>query len=328
MSSLALPTLGCVRAICTRGDGAVFVCTDAALYTVAPAGELSLIAGHRHETGLRDGVGGEARLNKPCGIAFYPDGSLILSDTYNHCLRRVSPQGEVSTFAGSGVGGLVDGIGLSARFNYPWSVVADRYGALFVSDHGNNCIRRVTPADGTVITISGCRQGHAGYADGDSASARYRQPTGLAFDVAGNLVLADSGNSCIRRIAAADGSVVTLAGGGGIGGNAGEGFLDGGVEEARFRYPFAVAVDARNAVLVADGHNHRLRVIDPEGGGADLACGRAAVTTLVGSSQKGCEDGLVGAALLNIPWALALDPRGRLVVAELGNHGRLRVLDF
>ena len=96
VSSVALTNLGMVRALTVRADGTVFVCTDSALYALAGAGQMTLIAGSRSETGFRDGLGAEARFNKPSGLAVYSDGSLVLADTYNHCLRRISPQGAVS----------------------------------------------------------------------------------------------------------------------------------------------------------------------------------------------------------------------------------------
>jgi hypothetical protein len=122
VSSVVLPSLGCIRALAVGADGTVFLCTDSALYALAGE-QISMIAGSRSETGLRDGVGSEARFNKPCGLAFYTDGSLLVVDTFNHCLRRVAPNGGiVTTFAGCGVGGFVDGVGTAARFQHPWNV--------------------------------------------------------------------------------------------------------------------------------------------------------------------------------------------------------------
>jgi sugar lactone lactonase YvrE len=319
VSSVDLPSLGCIRALAVGSDGTVFMCTESALYAATPGGKILLIAGSRSETGFRDGQGPEVRLNKPCGLALYPDGSLILADTYNHCLRRVSADGTVSTFAGCGMAGLADGSGASARFQYPWNVVVDAHGAIFVSDHGNHCIRRVTPGDGTVVTVCGSRQGEGGFADGESTAARFKQPSGLVLDMSGSLIVADSGNSCIRRVSLVDGAVMSVAGNQ-AGGDAGEGFADGFAADARFRYPFAVAVDRTNSIIVADGHNHRLRIISHTGEGA------AVVTTLAGSSQKGAQDGALSSALFSIPWQLAMDEHGRVLVAELGNQNRVRVV--
>jgi len=316
VSSVPLPSLGCIRALAVGSDGTVFVCTDSALYGLSAAGEVSLIAGARSETGLRDGEGAEARFNKPCGIAVYVDGTLLVVDTFNHCLRRVSPNGTVSTFAGGGVGGFVDGVGTGARFRYPWNIAVDAQGTIFVSDHGNHSIRRVTPADGIVTTLCGSREGHSGGTDGDSFVARFKEPSGLALDMAGHLIVADCGNSSIRRVRTMDGCVTTVAGSQ-AGGDAGEGFADGFGVNARFRYPFAVAVDQSNSIIVADGHNHRLRIIASESG---------MVTTLAGCSEKGNVDGASANARFNIPWLLAMDERQRLLVAELGNQRCVRIV--
>jgi DNA-binding beta-propeller fold protein YncE len=316
VESVALPSLGTVRALAVGADGTVFVCTDSALYAFAGANQVTLIAGSRSETGFRDGLGADARFNKPCGLAVYSDGSLVLADTYNHCLRRVSPEGAVSTFAGCGHAGNADGAGAAARFQYPWNLVVDGLGTIYVSDHGNHSIRRVTPADGMVLTLCGSRQCQSGMADGDSASARFKAPSGLALEREGNLIVADSGNSSIRRVRPSDGCVMTVAGSN-LGGDAGEGFADGAGLVARFRYPFAVAVDRNNAIVVADGHNHRLRIITGES---------AQVTTLAGNCDKGAVDGPGASARFNIPWLLSNDERGRLLVAELGNPCRVRVV--
>jgi DNA-binding beta-propeller fold protein YncE len=286
VSSVVLPALGCIRALAVGSDGTVFACTDSALYAMPPAGQISMIAGSRSEMGHRDGthsqkskrhndfiwsiqqgtdfrafapgLGPEARFNKPCGLAVHTDGSLVVADTFNHCLRRVTADGAVSTFAGSGVGGLADAMGTAARFQHPWGLTIDAQGIIYVSDHGNHCIRRVTPADGAVITISGSRTGQRGLADGDTAAARFNEPSGLALDMHGLLVVADTGNSCVRRVMPVDGRVMTVAGSL-AGGDHGEGFADGVGSHAHFRYPFGVAVDRNNAIIVADGHNHRYR---------------------------------------------------------------------
>lgn len=85
----------------------------------------------------------------------------------------------------------------------------DAHGTIYVSDHGNHSIRRVTPTDGVVMTLCGSRQGESGLADGESVDARFKEPSGLALDMAGNLVVADCGNSCIRRVELLTGRVIT-----------------------------------------------------------------------------------------------------------------------
>ena len=125
----------------------------------------------------RDGNAEEALFNQPSGLAVSHDGSIIVVDFRNHRLRRVSLHGTVTTIAGSGQLGFTDGIGPAASFNHPFGIAIDRRGAIYVSDHANNCIRRVTPADDNrweVSTLCGSRQGKEGFADGASAVARFR----------------------------------------------------------------------------------------------------------------------------------------------------------
>ena len=153
VSSLKLPTLTKICSLAVDTDNTIFVGTESALYTISPAGRLALLAGSEHEKGFKDGQGSQARFHIPRDLAIEGDGSLLVADTYNHCLRRVSPHGTVTTLAGSGEAGFADGVGSSAQFHRPRGVVVDRYGIIFVSDHVNHCIRRVT-REGEVSTLT------------------------------------------------------------------------------------------------------------------------------------------------------------------------------
>jgi len=165
------------------------------------------------------------------------------------------------------------------------------------------------PADWTVSTL--CGKNEQGFSDGAAAAARFSCPRGLALDMDGNLIVADRGNHCIRKVAPSDGRVSTVAGSR-AGGDAGKGFADGEAAAARFNEPSGVAVDGNNTILVADFSNHRLRMIASE---------NAQVTTLAGSSKAGKVDGEGAGARFYQPLAMTLDERGRLLVVELNNEG-------
>jgi len=293
--------------------------STSALFVLTQVGFVFHLAGSRSHTGYLDGEGPDARFDNPRGLAVASDGSLLVADTKNNRLRRVSPHGTVSTVAGgeevvhAGVlgsghrcGGFADGVGTAARFNWPYGIVVDAHGIIYVSDYRNHCIRKVTPADWTVSTL--CGKNEPSFDDGAAAVARFSCPRGLALDMNGNLIVADSDNHCIRKVAPSDGRVSTVAGSR-AGGYAGQGCADSEAAAARFNEPSAVAVDGNNTILVADRHNHRLRMIAGEG---------AMVTTLAGSSLAGQVDGEGAVARFNQPWAMVLDERGRLLLAEVG----------
>jgi len=268
----------------------------------------SLLAGHRTETGFKDGQGSEARFYGPCGITMDGDANLLVSDTHNHALRKVTLSGAVSTLAGNGEEGFADGVGAAARFNEPRGIVVDAQGAIFVADSENHCVRQVAPGDGAVTTLVGLR-GEKGFADGQRTDARFDIPCGLALDVDSHLIIADLANDCIRK-ATAEGRVTTVAGRAGQ-----EGFADGEGAAARFNFPQDVAVDGNNNNVVADKDNHRIRMI---------AGANARVTTVSGSSEAGTVDG--ASARFNEPIVLAMDEGGRLLVFEI-NARKMRVVE-
>jgi len=151
------------------------------------------IAGNE-TSGFEDGQAGKARFNFPDGIAVDGQGNIFVADGLNSCIRKIDPQGRVSTLAGTNKQGVEDGTGSSARFEYPTDMVIDREGNLFVLDLDR--IRKIMP-DGTVITIAG---GLNGYQDGAGSVARFQTPAGLGMDAQGNIYVADTENNRIRRL--------------------------------------------------------------------------------------------------------------------------------
>ena len=217
---------------------------------ISPSGVVSTLAGSG-AFGFADGTGTEAKFDQPTGVAVDSAGNVYVADTWNSRIRKISPSGEVSTLAGSGAFGFADGTGTAAKFNYPFGVAVDSSGNVYVADMWNNRIRKITPS-GVVSTLAG--SGVFGFADGAGTAAKFNEPTGVAVDSAGNVYVADMGNNRIRKITPS-GEVSTLAGSGAFG------FADGTGTEAKFHYPFGVAVDSSSNVYVADRENHRIRKI-------------------------------------------------------------------
>jgi len=162
-------------------------------------GVVSTLAGSARHPGKDDGKGSSARFRNPWSVAVDGAGNVIVADMSNDTVRRITPEGVVSTVAGqAGVTGTADGFGTGAQFNDPFAVTVDAAGDIFVSDSANNAIRKITPA-GAVVTLAGL-PGYAGNVDGNATAARFWNPQGLAVDAAGNVYVADTGNNTIRKI--------------------------------------------------------------------------------------------------------------------------------
>ncbi len=271
---------------------------------VTPAGMVTTLAGSAGVFGSADGTGGEARFNHPHSVAMDNAGNLFVSDTSNHTIRKVTPAGVVTTFAGSpGLSGKTDSTGSEARFYYPSGLALDSGGNLYVADAQNCTIRKVTPA-GVVTTLAG-NPGISGKLDGTGAAARFNFPAGVAMDSMGDLFVTDEGNHTIRKVTQA-GVVTTIAGSAGVSGSA-----DGTGGEARFYMPIGIAVDGTNNLFVPDYFNHTIRRVTPAG----------VVTTIAGSAGVfGSDDGTGHAARFYQPAGIAVDGMGMLYVADLLNH--------
>jgi sugar lactone lactonase YvrE len=262
---------------------------------------VSTVAGSG-EIGFKDGAAAEARFYRPEDVAVDQFGNLYVADESNHSIRKISPDGLVTTFAGSRNGdwGSLDGPSTEARFASPSGVAVDGAGNLYVADWGNHSIRKISPS-GETSTLAGVRE--PGFRDAQGSEARFREPNGIAVDAAGIAYVADTGNHAIRTITP-DGTVRTLAGSGEAG------FTEGMGRAARFNLPFGIAVDGVGNVFVADTGNNRIRRITPDG----------TVTTLAGSVTAGSADGIGLAASFNTPFGLALDRHGTLYVTDEQNH--------
>ena len=216
----------------------------------------------------------------------------------------------LSLFAGNpGHAGHDDGAGFPASFNLPSGAAADGAGNLYVADMHNHTIRKVVLATGTVSTLAGS-PGVKGSADGIGSAARLSLPTALAVDGAGNLFVADTGNSTVRKIDLATGAVATLAGSVGQRGTA-----DGTGDQAQFSYMRGLAADGAGNLYVADTGNDTIRRV---------VVSTAEVTTIAGSpGAPGNVDDTGTSARFNQPEGLALDGAGTLYVADNFN-GKVR----
>ncbi|MBM3271182.1 MAG: hypothetical protein FJZ01_26415 [Candidatus Sericytochromatia bacterium] len=254
----------------------------------------------------RDGASDSARFNIPGGLAADAAGNIYVADSFNNRIRKVAPDGSVSTLAGDGTAGSLDGPGSSARFYMPIGIAVDASGTVYVGDAFNQRIRKVTPA-GLVTTLAG--DGTGGFADGASTSARFSYPVALAVDASGTVFVADRGNNRIRKVTP-DGAVSTFAGDGTAG------YSDGATSSARFGNPVGVAVDATGTVYVADPNNLRVRKISAGG----------TVATLAGDGTSGFADGPAAVSRFRLPAGLAVDAAGTVYVADLSNH-RVRAIN-
>jgi len=265
-------------------------------------GNVTTLAGSAGVAGNADGAGIAARFFYPSGIAVTGTGTVYVADTGNHSIRTVTA-GVTATLAG-GVGriGVADGVGGEALFAYPAGLTIDSAGTLYVADHNNHTVRKVT-AGGAVTTLAGAA-GISGSADGQGNAARFNGLTGVAVDASGNVYVADAGNSTIRKITAG-GLVSTFAGLAGVAGSS-----DGVGSAARFNAPQGLAVDSAGNVYVADTNNSTVRKISPSG----------SVTTIAGvAGQVGASDGPGGSARFNGPYAVTVDSAGNVYVADFFN---------
>jgi len=247
-----------------------------------------------------NGIGNTAQFNLPAGVAVDSSGNVYVADSDNHRIRKITPAGVVSTFAGTGTEGHADGTGTTAQFKRPAGVVVDSSGNAFVADSVNHLIRKITPA-GVVSTFAGT--GTEGHADGTGTEAQFHGPLGVAVDSSGNVYVADANNHLIRKITPA-GVVSTFAGTGT------EGHADGTGTEAQFHGPLGVAVDSSGNVYVADADNNRIRKITPAG----------VVSTFAGTGTEGFADGTATTAQFYHPSGVAVDSSGNVYVADSGNH--------
>jgi hypothetical protein len=317
---------------------------------IDPNGNVTTFAGKAGVRGQANGPGTQARFANPQSLAVDGGGNVYVADTANHTIRKITPDGVVSTLAGSpGVSGSSNGVNSGVLFNLPGGVAVDSAGVLYVADTRNSTIRKVTPVGTNWVgtTIAGVANANTNL-DGTNISARFYWPSGIAVDTNLNLYVSDTGNNSIRKItpsgtnwitttlltvpapggiaidaasnilvaATSDNTIrkitwsgtnwvqSTLAGTSGLAGST------DGAAHCSFNDPFGIAVLADGHILVADSLNNTIRRLTPGG----------TVSTLAGlSGGPGSADGEGSQARFDAPLGLAVDAAGTVYLADSEN---------
>lgn len=277
---------------------------------VSPAGVITTYGGTGESGFGGDGGPAAAALFSPAGLANDYDGTgLAVVDEANNRVRRISyDTTNVFTIAGTGLFGYLGDLGpaTSAGLRQPWRSAVGPDGGLYVADSENGRIRRVDRETRTITTYAG---GGSGPDGGPAESAELNFPAGIAFDLAGNLLIAETWGGRIRKVEKSTGLIRTFAGGG-------EQVGDGGpATSARLEAPLGVAVDRSGNVLVAEAQQNRVRRIDATTGIITTAAG-------TGATGYGGDGGLATAATMTRPQDVAVDAAGNLFVST--EDGRIR----
>ena len=297
-------------AVAVDSGGTVYA-ADSLNHTVrkiTSLGAVSTFAGRAGVSGYSNGTGTNAFFNQPHGIVVDATLNVYVSDTENGSIRKITPAGVVTTFAGSASASFADGKRGAVRFAMPLGVAADVGGIIYIADTQNSVIRAMTP-NGQVATVAGF-PGVFGSVNGSVTNAQFNAPQGIAVDSSGNLYVADTGNSLIRKIGLG-GTVTTLAGSTGN-----QGYVDGTGTAAEFNQPRGVAIGTSGNIYVADTLNHVIRQISSGG----------VVTSIAGLGENyGSADGTNSTARFNHPSGIATDGQGNIYVADSLNHTIRRI---
>jgi sugar lactone lactonase YvrE len=298
----------------TGGAGIATASTTPVTVTCRDA-QLALLAGTGGGPGSSDGTSTNARFTRPMGVVVDSSGNLFVADMGNHAIRKVTPSGDVTTFAGAAEQSAnIDGVGKDARFGGPTGIAIDAADNLYVTDAVFGNVRKITPT-GAVTTLADT----ATVIGSQSPAAAFHVLTGIARDAAGNLYIADSGNQVIRK-RAPNGSVTTFAGKEGVCSH-----VDGAAGQGTLCTPTGITLDANGNLFVVDASTQVVRKISPDG----------TLSTVAGTeNQPGGRDGPGTYALFGFtgtkdddystPLAgIVVEPSGSLLVTDYYN-GRVR----
>jgi streptogramin lyase len=276
------------------------------------APRIATFAGRGHAGYSGDGgPAADARLNNPYGIARGPDGGLYVCDMNNHVLRKVSPDGTISTIAGTGKRGYTGdgGPATRAQLNEPYEIRSDRKGNLFFVERLNHVVRRVNIKDRTISTVAGT--GEKGFSgDGGLATkAKLSEPHSLQFDKAGNLYICDIGNHRIRKVDMQTGLISTFAGTGDQAATP-----DGArIEGTPLNGPRAIDFDKDGNLWLALREGNAVYMLDMK----TRTLHHVAGTGKEGSSGDG---GPARQATLSGPKGLSVGPDGNIYLADTESH--------
>lgn len=254
---------------------------------ISPEGVVALFAGSVE--GFKDGVAEKAAFNTPSALAVDTYGNVFIADTGNHAIRKITPEGVVTTLAGTGQPGFRDGSAREAQFNGPIGIAVDRLGQIWVADTYNDRVRLITP-DGQVRTVAG--DGQPGFADGPALSARFDTPCALVVDALGHVFIADTRNDAIRKLGP-NGEVITLVRG------------DAQDPQTLLKRPVGLARTHDGYLYTSEGARGRIVQIAPDGAVRAMPDGRANNT---------------GAIEFFRPAGLATSTDGSIYVADQAQH--------
>jgi len=274
-------------------DGNIYVADsfNSAIRKVTTAGDVTTLSGNG-AIGYVDGPIATAQFYAPQSLVTDATGNIYVADYGNNNIRKISPDGTVSTFAGSGDAGYADGTGTKATFNSPRGLAIDGSGNIFVADMGNNLIRKITPA-GVVTTFAGSRG--ASYLDNATAtSATFNRPNGIAIDANNNVYVAEALNHTIRKITPA--GVVTT-------------FIGGNKQTTLVGGPSAIAFDKSGNLFITDQNGRILEITKDR-----------ILRTIAGNGTTGFAEGVGTAGIFNSPQGIAVDAGNNLYVADYYNN--------
>lgn len=262
---------------------------------ITPAGEVTTIGGDG-TAGYQDGPAASSEFYAPQGLAVDAQGNVFVADYGNNVIRKITPDGTVSTFAGNTTAGYVDGVGSVVEFNNPAGICFDKQGNLIVADHNNNMIRRINPAGGVKLIAGTKTPGYINAAvdSAKSVTASFRNPVGVAVDANNNIYVADIGNNAIRKITPA--VVVTTVG--------------GGPNQAVIGFPAGITIDAQGNFFISDESGRILELT-----AAGVLYNLAGATNVAGFA-----DGAGSAAQFNVPLGITVDAQGNVYIADSNNN--------
>lgn len=258
--------------------------------------------------GYKDGPGDQAQFRNPWDLVLDAQGNLYVADSGNHRIRKIAPDGTVTTVAGNGKNAFANGPALEASFFSPTGIERDAQGNFYVADQTNNLIRKISPS-GEVTTLAGVPDAGNGLKDGPGNQALFRRPTDVLMTARG-LYVADDGNHAIRLIAA-DGTVSTLVGSGARS----QGATDGPPAEALLNSPVSLTQDSNGNLYFVEFNGSTVRKMAPDG----------TVTSLIRGIPPGFVDGPLAEGKVNGPTGIFFDGQA-LYIADRDNH-RVRKID-
>ena len=289
--------------VAVDASGNVYIVAGGVIRKVSN-GAITTFAGTYGTTGYSgdNGPATSAAFDYLTSVAVDASGNVYAADMDNNAIRKIS-KGVITTFAGNGTQGYSGDSGppASAELNRPNGVAVDTFGNLYIADYGDNAIRKVSR--GAITTLAG--NGTYGYSgdNGPATSAALNQPSGVAVDGSGNVYIADTNNSVIRKVS---GGVITTFAGNGIYGYSGD---NGAASSARLCAPTGVAVDTAGNVYIADAACSVVRKVS-----------NGIITTFAGNGTRGysLDNGPAASTALNVPVAVAVDGSGNVYVADAG----------